>query len=231
MGDADAPRLSVVVPTLNAASALPACLDALAAGGGLVGEVVVADGGSSDATPELARRHGCRVVASAAGRGRQLRAGAEAAEGDWLLFLHADTRLGAGWAEAVRAFVAERTNRDRAGVFRLVYDRDTPAARRVARWANRRARWLGLPYGDQGLLIHRATHDALGGFPDVPLMEDVMLVRRLGRRRIRVLDAEAVTSAARYERDGWWARPLRNLSILTLHLLGVSPDRLKRLYG
>ncbi|SDF52548.1 transferase 2, rSAM/selenodomain-associated [Limimonas halophila] len=231
MADPDAPSLSVVIPTLNAAAGLPACLAALAEGEDLVGEVLVADGGSSDGTPDLARRHGCRLVETRAGRGRQLAAGAEAAEGDWLLFLHADTRLGEGWADAVRAFVADPANRDRAGVFRLAYDRDTPGARRVARWANRRTRWLGLPYGDQGLLIRRATHDALGGFPDVPLMEDVMLVRQLGRARVRVLDADAVTSGARYERDGWWARPLRNLSILTLHLLGVSPDRLKRLYG
>jgi len=231
MGDSGAARVSVVIPALDAVTTLPACLDALGDREDLLGEVVVADGGSTDGTPDLAARRGCRVVTGAAGRGRQLRAGADAAGCDWLLFLHADTRLGNGWAEIVRAFVADPAHRDRAGVFRLAYDRDTPAARRVAGWANRRTRWLGLPYGDQGLLIHRRTYDRLGGFPDVPLMEDVMLMRRLGRRRIRVLDAVAVTSAARYDRDGWWARPLRNLSILSLHLLGVGPQRLKRWYG
>lgn len=225
--------LSVIIPTLNAAGALPACLAALdeARGCGMVDQVVVADGGSRDATVEIARAAGAIVIQSDPGRGRQLAAGAGAAAGDWLLFLHADTRLAPDWAAAARSFMARAESAERAAVFQLAYDEESPAARRVARLANWRARRLGLPYGDQGLLISRGLYEKVGGFADVPLMEDVGLVRRIGRRRLIMLDATAVTSAGRYRRGGWWARPARNLAVLGLYFLGLPPRILKRLYG
>ena len=104
-------------------------------------------------------------------------------------------------------------------------------ARRVERLAAWRCRIFGLPYGDQGLLIARAFYEGLGGFRPLPLMDDVDLVRRIGRRNLVLLDADAVTSAARYERDGWLRRPLRNLSCLALYLVGLSPRLVARLYG
>jgi rSAM/selenodomain-associated transferase 2 len=225
--------LSVVIPTLNAAATLQACLGALAEARtrGLVDQLVVVDGGSRDATVEIARAGGAVVVDSAAGRGRQLAKGANIAAGGWLLFLHADTVLSPGWATAAADFMARPEAGRAAAVFRLGFDEDSRAARRVAGLANWRARHLGLPYGDQGLLIPRELYEAVGGFADVPLMEDVGLVRRIGRRRLRMLDATAVTSAGRYRRDGWWRRPVRNLAVLSLYLLGVPPRTLKRLYG
>ncbi|MFQ5774484.1 MAG: TIGR04283 family arsenosugar biosynthesis glycosyltransferase [Kiloniellaceae bacterium] len=225
--------LSVVIPALNAAGTLPAALACLAEGraAGLVREVLVVDGGSADATPALAARAGARVLAAPCGRGRQLAAGAQAAVGDWLLFLHADTELGPGWAGAARAFIAAPGNEGRAAVFRFALDDPDPRARRVERLARWRARALALPYGDQGLLISQGLYRALGGFRPLPLMEDVDLVRRIGRRRLVVLDAAAVTSAARYRAGGWWLRPLRNLSVLALYLLGAPPGLLRRLYG
>jgi hypothetical protein len=98
----------------------------------------------------------------------------------------------------------------------------------MAAW---RARRLGLPYGDQGLLIGRAFLESLGGYPPLPLMEDVALVRRIGRRRLDALAADAVTSAARYRREGYVARPLRNLFCLGLYFAGVPPAAIRRLYG
>ena len=226
-------HLSVVIPTLDAAAALPGCLATLAPArrAGLVDQVVVADGGSGDATRTLARQAGAVVVASPPGRGRQLAAGARAAAGDWLLFLHADTRLAPGWESAVRAFRDRPAAAERAGVFHLAFDEVSRGAARTAALANWRTRRLGLPYGDQGLLIARTLYDSLGGFPDLPLMEDVALARRLGRRRLILLDATAVTSAARYRRDGWWRRSLQNLAVLGLYVLGLPPRHLKRLYG
>ena len=228
-----AETLSVVIPTLNAAAALPLCLAALrdARARGVVDQVVVADGGSTDATREIARDAAAIVVAGAPGRGRQLAAGASAAAGDWLLFLHADTRLQPDWVTAMLTYLVQPDAGARAAVFRLAFDEVSPGAERVARLANWRTARLGLPYGDQGLLIRRDLYDAVGGFPDVALMEDVMLACRLGRGRLRMLRATAVTSAARYRRHGWWRRPLRNLSVLALWGLGAPPGLLRRLYG
>jgi rSAM/selenodomain-associated transferase 2 len=227
------PSLSVVIPALDAAATLPATLAALAAAreGGLLREVLVVDSGSQDGTVELAADWGARVLQAPRGRGMQLAAGGDAAEGDWLLFLHADTRLAPGWVAAARAFMAQFGSEQRAAVFRLALDDGDPRARRIERLANWRARALGLPYGDQGLLIARDFYLKLGGYRPLPLMEDVDLVRRIGRRRIAILDAGAVTSAARYRTDGWWLRPLRNLALLGLYFLGVPPRMLHRLYG
>lgn len=224
--------LSIVIPTLNAARTLEATLAALAEArqAGLAYEVVVSDGGSSDATRENAARGGARIVTGAKGRGRQLASGAAAASGAWLLFLHADTRLAPGWPAAVGAFCAAPENAGRAGYFRLTLDDDSGAARRVERLVHWRCRFLALPYGDQGLLIGRATYDSVGGYRDFPLMEDVDLIRRLGRGRLASIDHCVITSAERYRRDGWWRRPLRNLACLSLYFLGVSPQRLVAFY-
>jgi rSAM/selenodomain-associated transferase 2 len=224
--------LTIVIPTLNAARTIEATLAALAAAreSGLAFDVVVSDGGSTDATPALARAAGAKVVTGPKGRGRQLSRGAGAATGTWLLFLHADTRLAPGWSEAVRAFRAAPDNANKAGYFDLVLDDGCRAARRIEALVRLRCRLFALPYGDQGLLVARATYDAVGRFRDLPLMEDVDLVRRLGRARMIPLEHAAITSAERYRCDGWWRRPLQNLACLALYFLGVPPRRLVRIY-
>jgi rSAM/selenodomain-associated transferase 2 len=227
------PRVSIIILALDAAASLSATLAALAEGRarGLVHEVLVIDGGSRDATPRLAEADGARVVESARGRGNQLVAGAAAARGEWLLFIHADTRLGPGWADAVDAFIARPENARRAGYLRYRLDDPAAAARRLEALVAWRCRLLALPYGDQGLLIARPFYDELGGFHPLPLMEDVEFSRRIGRRRLVPIAADAVTSAARYRRGGYVARPLRNLGCLTLYFLGLPPQYLVRLYG
>ncbi len=223
------PGLSVVIPTLDAAATLPACLHALADG---PAEIVVADGGSRDATPALARGLGARVLPAPRGRGSQLAAGIAAAAGPWLLLLHADTRLLPGWQPAVRAHIAAAPAR--AAHFRLALDSPDLRARRLERLVAWRCRVLRLPYGDQGLLLPRALLDAAGGMPRLPLMEDVALVRALRRldpRGPAALDAGALTSAARWERDGWLRRSSRNLLCLALWRAGLPPAMIARLYA
>lgn len=222
--------LSVVIPTLDAARHLHATLSALAASG-IAGRIVVADGGSRDRTREIAADAGAWVVTAARGRGIQLAEGAAAAGGDWLLFLHADSQPGRGFAEAARAFMADPANAGRAASFRLAFDDPSSAARRLAALANWRARAFALPYGDQGLLIPRALYESVGGFRPLALMEDVDMVRRIGRARLVLLDAPVITSAERYRREGFVRRPLRNLICLTLYFLGVPPAMIARLYG
>ncbi len=197
----------------------------------IVRDIIIVDGGSSDETVAMAGGAGAQVVAAPRGRGIQLAAGAGAASGDWLLFLHADCRLAPGWKAAVAAFLAAPGASSRAGYFDFALDDGVPAARRLERLVAWRCRVLALPYGDQGLLIARSLYGAVGGFAPLPLMEDVDLVRRLGRRRLGRIGATCISSPRRFRREGYWCRALRNLVCLSLYLAGVSPDRIVRLYG
>jgi rSAM/selenodomain-associated transferase 2 len=221
-------RISVIVPTLNAAGALPRCLGALIEGLslGLIRELIITDGGSADATTLIAAEAGGEVVTGPPSRGGQLRRGCNAASGDWLLILHADTVLSPGWAQVAADHVA----REAAGPawFRLAFDEPGLMAGIVAGWANLRARLFGLPYGDQGLLVSRADYNRAGGYPDQPLMEDVALVRAL--LRLSGLPVIARTSAARYRRDGWMRRGAHNLWTLLRYFAGVDPEVLATRY-
>lgn len=223
-------KLAVVLPALNAADTLRRTLASLGPLSDFA-SVVVVDGGSRDDTANLAAAAGAAVIRSARGRGVQLGAGAAATAAPWLLFLHADTRLGDGWRTAAADFMTKPGNRERAAVFRFALDSDLKRARRVERFVAWRSRRLGLPYGDQGLLIHRDLYQALGGYRPVPMLEDVSIVRKIGRRRLTMLSPVAVTSAVRFETDGYFLRSLRNYLVLGLYFLGVPPHWLRRLYG
>ena len=189
--------------------------------------MIFADGGSTDGTEAIADATGATFLPAPRGRGPQLRAAAETARGEWLLFLHADTVLSDDWVAAARAHMAH--GGARAGWFRLRFDAKGVAPRLVAGWANLRSR-LGLPYGDQGLLIHRALYRKVDGYPPFPLMEDVSIVRALGRRRLARLNAIATTSADRYEAAGWLRRGARNLLTLARYFLGANPETLAKSY-
>ncbi len=224
--------ISVIIPTLNAAAHLERSLPPLvpAVADGLVRELIVSDGGSTDATLAIAEGVGARIVQGPKGRGRQLIAGAAAARGDWLLFLHADTALEDGWRKDAGRFMGTTASRERAAAFRFAFDDESGAARRAEWWVGLRCGVLALPYGDQGLLISRSFHAALGGFRDMPLMEDVDIVRRIGRARLTMLNARAVTSAEKYLRDGYGRRARRNLVLLARYLMGADPATLARQY-
>lgn len=217
--------LSVVIPTLEAAAVLGPTLAILA---GRVGDIIVVDAGSADGTAAVAVAHGARVVLAPRGRGAQIAAGIAAARGSWLLVLHADTRLAPGWAEAVAAAMSQP---DRAHYFRFALDDASRPARRLQWAVALRCRWFGLPYGDQGLLIARPLLDAVGGVRPMPLMEDVDLALRIGKRHLSMMPIDAVTSAERWRRGGWWRTSARNVLCLGLWFAGASPERIRRIYA
>ncbi len=191
-------------------------------------EMLVVDGGYDARLDHLAGpRPDVRVIRAPRGRASQMNAGAACALGDWLLFLHADCRLPPGWVEALLAAPAEATG----GWFRFALDSRAWQARVIERGVAWRVRWLRLPYGDQGLFVRREVFIRLGGYPLQPLMEDVAFAHRLVREGpVWELDLALVTSARRWERDGWWRRSARNLVLVTFYALGVAPDWLARAY-
>ncbi len=227
--------ISVILPTLNAQGGLEPTLSSLMPGAmsGLIKQLVIADGGSTDRTLAIADEAGADVVRAPQGRGTQLAAGADAARADWLLFLHSDTLLEPGWELEVQQFLDEsKAARDdeRVAFFRFCLNDRRSAARVLERIVSVRCSVFGLPYGDQGLLISRRYYQQVGGFKPIPLMEDVDLVRRIGRKHLSAMGRAAVTSAERYQRDGYLKRMLRNANCLSLWLLGMAPERIERLY-
>ena len=221
------PLISVILPVLNDFLEAEQLLAGLGPDARL--EVIVVDGGHDRALERLVRsRSGARLIRSRPGRGIQMNAGAAIARGEWLLFLHADSTLPENWID-----VFERdTSGARGGWFRFALDDPSWQARAIERGVALRVRVLKLPYGDQGLFVRRAVFADLGGYKEMPVMEDVEFVRRLvPDGRLVQLPMALVTSARRWRRDGWIRRSVRNLLLLGLYGAGVSPARLARLYA
>jgi rSAM/selenodomain-associated transferase 2 len=217
--------ISVVIPSLNEEATIRA---AVASAGLGATEVIVVDGGSTDATVAQAKAAGVRVVVGPRGRAAQMAAGAAQAAGEWVLFLHADTWLESGWADALRRLEADVVG----GAFRFTLDSPRWRYRLVEVFAQGRCAALKLPYGDQALFARRACLRRGAMFGDVPLLEDVDLVRGLRRQgRFVLLPLRAVTSPRRWEERGFWRTTLVNWSVMMLDALGTPRERLARIYG
>ncbi|HET6569641.1 MAG TPA: TIGR04283 family arsenosugar biosynthesis glycosyltransferase [Rhodothermales bacterium] len=217
--------ISVVIPTLNEEEHVARTIASVRAQEGPF-EIVVADGGSTDQTCRIASQT-ARVVTGSRGRAAQMNAGASAASGDVLLFLHADTLLPPGGLRAIReALTAPRTE---SGAFRLCFDTDTSLLRFYS-WCTR------LPlrhicFGDRGLFVRRDVFDQIGGFPDIPMFEDLEIVRLLSARGgFRFLPLSVTTSARRFSDQGILRQQLRNTYLWTHYIIGTDPSRLTHLY-
>ena len=227
--------ISVVIPTLNAEATLPDTLSALisASVDGLVREVIVVDAGSTDRTREIADWAGADVIAAPPGRGGQLAAGAARAKHPWLLFLNADTMLEHGWEREAAHFIekaSKNPSRQAAAAFRFALDDEGAAPRLLEGLARLRCTALRLPYGNQGLLIPRRLYDQVGGYRELPALEDLDIARRLGRRRIRLLRTRAVSSARRYRQNGYLRGALKHQMCLLLYALNVPTARIAQFY-
>ena len=219
--------ISIIIPTLNSESDLHETLGSLFEGieNNLIRELVISDGGSTDKTKLIADEVGAVVVDGPHGRGLQISKGIEKSQGDWILILHADTSLSLDWS----VNLLQKIDRNFAYHFKLKFKSKSPFARVLEYWVQIRSKFLGLPYGDQGLLIHRDLLDTLGGFPKIPLMEDVALARKL-KNKIKSLDILAHTNAEKYHKNGWFRQSGSNFVLLIRYLLGEDPHQLFKVY-
>jgi rSAM/selenodomain-associated transferase 2 len=225
--------VSVIVPALNEAGYIERTIASVEKQAGPT-EVIVVDGGSTDATAARAAARGARVVAASQGRARQMNAGAARARGDVLLFLHADTTLPESALAAVRRTLFDGGDGTavQAGTFRLRFDRNGWLLRLYA-FATR-LRWRRFCYGDRGLFVRRAAFEAVGGYPDWPIFEDLELADRLHRRSgpggFRYLPLAVTTAARRFERAGPLRQQFQNLTLWTHYLLGTDPEAVAHCY-
>lgn len=221
--------ISVIIPTLNEETNIPKCLEHLRMERG-VSEIIIADGGSTDRTIELAGKYGdIKITDSPRGRGIQMNRGASLADGVILLFLHADTTLQKGWAGDIITALDDRSFA--GGAFTLRIDNPQKKYRLVEQWVKFRCAVFKLPYGDQGLFVRRDIFTKLGGFRDIPLMEDVDIIDRMKKAgRLVILEKNAFTSERRWVRNGLVLTAVMNQTIMMLYRLGMPPHRLAKLY-
>lgn len=220
------PLVSIIIPTLNEEEILPTTLKNLDEQPGPV-EVIVADGQSTDATAARAQAAGASVVEAPRGRGIQMNCGAKHTTADFLLFLHADTRLPPDGLSRVRS--ALTVSGTEAGIFRLQFDASSPLLR-FYEWCTTWP-WIRLCFGDRGLFMTRSAFEAVGGFPEWPLFEDLELAARLQvHGGFRFLDAAVTTSARRFQKHGHLRQQLRNLYLWSHYVAGSDPKQLAHLY-
>ncbi|MEH2109824.1 TIGR04283 family arsenosugar biosynthesis glycosyltransferase [Nostoc sp.] len=223
----DAAKISIIIPAINEAENIKKAIATTQSSINI--EVIVVDGGSSDDTVAIAQSLNVKVISSSPGRAVQMNAGAVAASGEILLFLHADTRLPTGFDEMIRTALQQPGIV--AGAFKLRIDASLLSLRWVEWGVNVRSHFYQMPYGDQAIFLTKEVFQQIGGFPELPIMEDFELMRRLKRiGRIVIIPTAVVTSARRWLQKGVLKTTLLNQLVIIAYLFGVSPERIRSWY-
>jgi rSAM/selenodomain-associated transferase 2 len=225
------PKFSFIIPVWNEESVILRTIEHIRGLQSAAGaEIIVVDGDSAGKTMEIARRAAVKTIISERGRGNQMNDGAALAAGNILIFLHADTSL----PPDALAFIdtAMRDEFIMAGAFDLAIDSERPIFRLIEKAAALRSRLTRIPYGDQAVFMRKTVFNKLGGFSNIPIMEDVEIMRRIKKQggKIRIIDRTVRTSSRRWEREGIIYTTLRNWLLITFYLLGVKPEKLVRFY-
>lgn len=222
--------ISIVIPTYNEAGNIGELLQELTAVPEV--EIIVVDGGSCDRTPELVADYPVKFIATHPGRAAQMNLGAKAAQGEILLFLHADSRLPENFVQLItKTFSPYQPKKWIAGAFELEISGDIPELRMVEKLVHWRSHFLQFPYGDQGIFLRAETFAEVGGFPDLPIMEDFQLVRQLQKLgKIAIVPAKIKTSPRRWQKLGVWQTTIINQLVILAFFLGISPEKIANFY-
>lgn len=220
--------LSIVIPTFNSAETIAPTLWSLSEGitTGLIKELIISDGNSTDAINEISQEIGAILIKGEKGRGIQLHRGAMQAKGEWILFIHSDTVLPTGWTDAFLNHIKTKKN---AGYCKLSFDDASIKARMISSGANLRSKFFKLPYGDQCLLISKKLYKEIGGYPSFPIMEDVSIAKLL-KHKLQLIPISVKTSAHKYKNEGYIKRSIKNIILVLKFKFGADPEKLTKLY-
>ena len=220
-------NISIVIPTLNAENTISDLIKSL---NNKFYEIIIVDGNSSDRTVEICKKYTSKICYSQPSRGIQMHLGSTISNSAWILFLHSDSILDKNCIDQIKHFINNFKNINKAGVFKLRIDHNYFLARIIEKFANTRSRLLGLPYGDQGLLISKKFYNKIGGFSPLSIMEDVCIIRTIGSKNVIILDSYIKTSPKNYIKDGWIRRSFKNIFCLILYFLGLNNKLIYKIY-
>ena len=221
-------KVTIVIPTYNSERTINNTLNILTK---IFKNIIVVDGQSKDLTRKICNKYNIKLFTlKNNNRGIQLNLGSEKVFTNWILFLHADSILENTAIEEIEKFISSDENKYKAATFKLKFDQVNIYAFLLSKVVTFRSKYFKLPYGDQGLLISKAFYNKIGGYKNLPIMEDVEIIRNVGFRNIKILNSYIITDSIRYKSAGWLIRPFINLYCLTLYLLGFNIEIINKIY-
>ena len=220
-------QVTVVIPTYNSEKTIENTLNSICK---YFNKIIIVDADSCDLTIQMSKKYNIKIIKSLKGRGPQLILGAEHASTDWIFFLHSDTIIKKNNIIDINQFITNTLNNNKAASFKIKFNTNNIWSNLLSKLVNIRSKYLKLPYGDQGLLISKSFYKNIGGYKNIPIMEDVEIIRAIGFRNIKILNSYIITDAARFENQGWIYRPMINLFCLTLYFLGFNINNINKIY-
>lgn len=220
-------QVTVVIPTYNSEKTIENTLNSICK---YFNKIIMVDANSCDLTIQISKKYNIKIIKSLKGRGPQLILGAEHTATDWIFFLHSDTIIKKSNIIDINQFITNTLNNNKAASFKIKFNTNNIWSNLLGKLVNIRSKYLKLPYGDQGLLISRSFYKNIGGYKNIPIMEDVEIIRNIGFRNIKILNSYIITDAARFENQGWIYRPMINLFCLTLYFLGFNINYINKIY-
>ena len=220
-------NVTVVIPTYNSEKTINNTLNSISK---YFNKIIIVDANSKDLTIEISKEYKTKIIRSKKSRGTQLLLGAKNVSTEWILFLHSDTILEKNNIIGIKNFISKEINNNKAASFKIKFNKNNIWSYLLKIIVNIRSKYLKLPYGDQGLLISKFFYNNIGGYKNIPIMEDVEIIRNIGFKNIKILDSYVITDAIRFENQGWLLRPIINVYCLALYFLGFNINNINKIY-